>query len=129
MALKMLWICISCRDQQFWLLNHSISSSYEEVMIKVSKPKSRTFLQNFQFDDVQVVGNGGKRRHLKEGEEGHFCPTKTSQTSLVPVWGVCATQDQRACWAVWHTASTRGWPWCSSCAPLTFFSRIWAFEL
>ena len=129
MSLKMLGVCSSRRDQQFWLLNHSISSSYEEVMIKVSKQKSRTFLQNFRFNVVKLLENGGKRSHLKEKEEGHFCPTNTSHFSLVPVWGSCTTRDQRACWALWHTAPTRGWPWCSSRAPLTFFSRFWASEL
>ena len=79
-------------------------------MIKVSKPKSRTFLQNFRFDDVQVVWKWREEKSFKgEGEgRGAFLSNKIGQTSLAHVWGACATRDQRAGWAVWHTASTRG---------------------
>ena len=108
MALKMLGVCSSHRDQQFWLSNHSISSSYEEVMIKVSKPKSRTFLQKIRFDDVQVVRKWREEKSFEGEGRGAFLSNKIGQTNLAHVWGACATHGQRAGWAVWHTSSTRG---------------------
>ena len=41
LSLKMLEVCSSYRDQHFWLLDHSISSSYEKVMIEIRKRKLR----------------------------------------------------------------------------------------
>ena len=85
MALKMLRVYSSRRVQQFWLLNHSISSSYEEVMIKVSKSKSRTFLQKIRFDDVQVIRNWREEKSFEGEGRGAFLSKKIGQTSLAHV--------------------------------------------
>ena len=76
MAVEMLGVCSSRRDQQFWLLNHLISSSYEEVMTKVSKPKLRTFLQNFRFDVVQVVRKWREEKSFKGEGRGETLSKK-----------------------------------------------------
>ena len=83
MALKMLEVYSSRRDQQFWILNHSISSSYEEVMIKVSKQKSWTFLQNFPIwycssswkwrEDKTFKGK--RRREILSNQKRPFQPS------------------------------------------------------
>ena len=110
MPLKMLGVCSSLQDQQFWLLNHSISSSYEEVMIKVSQWKSRTILQKFQIwycsscekmEGREIIW-GGKMRGKLVQILGGLWP--------VHVWPACATRGQRGALAVWHTWSTRGHP-------------------
>ena len=67
MPLKMLGVCSSRRDQQFWLLNHSISSSYEKDMIKIRKWKSRRILQISDFGVLQVMKNWREERPFEEG--------------------------------------------------------------
>ena len=126
----MLGVCSSLQDQQFWFLNHSISSSYERVMIKIRNQKSRTKLQIFKFDVVQVMEMEG-REVFKGKRRGAKLSKQKWPFSLLHVWSACATRGQRAGWAVWHTWSTRGglWPARSSRAPRTFFDRIRSSEL
>ena len=130
MTLKMLGVCSSLQYQQFWFLNHSISSSYERVMIKIRNQKSRTKLQIFRFDVVQVMEMEGREVIWMKRKRGIFVQ-KLEELQPSHVWSACATRGQRAGWAVWHTWSTRGglWPACSSRAPRTFFDRIRSSEL
>ena len=106
----MLGVCSSRRDQQFWLLNHSISSSYEEVMIKVSQWKSRTILQIFRFEIVQVVKNWREERSFKEGRRGAFLSNKLGPDQPCPRVGhLCHTGPEGWLGRVAHGLHT-WWP-------------------
>ena len=129
MALKMLGVCSSHRDQQFLLLNHSISCSYEEVMIKVSKQKSLTFLQNFPIWWCSSCWKLREEKAFKGRRRGAFLSNKHKPNQSCPRVGhMCHTGPEGMLGCVAHGLHT-WWPWCFSRAPLTFFSRIWASEL
>ena len=131
MPLKMLGVCSSLQDQQFWLLDHSISSSYERVMIEIRNTKSRTFSADFQIwcsssyeklEGRETIWGGKMRGKIVQILEGH-------QTANV--WPACATRGQRGALAVWHTWPPLAWLLAEQPprAPLAFFSRIRASEL
>ena len=88
-------------------------------------------ISNFFF----LKTNGGKWEYLKGRERRNISANHRRPHHPWAVWGVWATQDQRAGLAVWHTASTRGGlakangHGCFSRAPRTFFDRMWASEL
>ena len=61
----MVRVCSSRRDQHFWLLDHSISSSYEKVMIKIRKRKVEEFCRNVLESVLQDLTLEGRRRAFK----------------------------------------------------------------
>ena len=69
MSLKILGVCSSLQDQQFWFLDHSISSSYERVMIKVRKQKLRENFWCSSFSIFLLGMNGREWRRFQSFQE------------------------------------------------------------
>ena len=94
LTLKMLGVCSTLQVQFFWLLNHSMSSSYERVMIKIRNQKLQRILHG--------ISNiyGGKR----DGEEREFDDQSKRDTSP----STCGPRVAHVGREVSSTCGTRG---------------------
>ena len=81
---------------------------YEKVMVFGSWENWRE--KHRRDFTIFLLGNKWREleRFKKNGKKGIFVHKIWSPGQPPHLWGTCATHGQRAGWAVWHTASTRG---------------------
>ena len=104
MTLKILGVCISLQDQHCGLLDHSISSSYERVMIKIRNQKSWRNSAHLFFNFFLLEWMGGNEGYLKEFKRGKNKSINRCHVTI-HVWDTCGTLGQRSSLAVYHTWS------------------------
>ena len=121
----MLRICSSLQDQQFLFLDHSISSSYERVMIKVRKQKLRENFWCFSFSIFLLRMNGREWRRFKsfqEREASSESEATTSHSRVGRVWPTgpegCSGHGSHGLHTWWPRHGL--WP----CTPLSRTSHI-----
>ena len=121
----MFGVCSSLQDQQFWFLDHSISSSYERVMIKVRKQKLRENFRCFSFSIFLLIINGRESRRFKsfqEREASSKSEEATSHSCVGRVWPTgpegCSGRGSHGLHTWWPRHGL--WP----CKPLSRTSHI-----
>ena len=129
LTLKMLGVYSYLQDQYFWLLNHSIPSWNERVMIKTRNKKSWRNFCTFFFNFSSLVFLEGRMKVFKRKEEGRLSDQLEEDTSLSPVRGVWASWGRGMCGPEGHGLLTGSLPnglrpWLTSLALLTCSSAI-----
>ena len=100
LPLKMVGVCSSLWDQQFWFLNHLILSSYEKIMIETRYQKLR---ENSDFEFFFLEWMGGNGEVLKDFKRG-----KKKPTSSCHVASTCGPRVAHVGRGVSSTCGTRG---------------------
>ena len=121
----MLGVCSSLQDQQFWFLDHSISSSYERVMIKIRKQKLR---ENFWCSSFSIFLHRRNEREWKrfksfqEREASIESEAAISHSCVGGVWPM----GPEGCSGRWSHRLHTWWPrhglW--PCKPLSRTSHV-----
>ena len=124
----MLGVCSSPKDQQFWLLNRMISSSYEKDMTKILKLKLKNFCRILKVFLKIFNTCGGKEKCLKRRERRDFQanqqgPRHPPHGGRVGLTGLERVFGRGAHGLPHDVAHVASWPLSPLSRTLTFFSR------